>query len=147
MVKVIFLENINEHKVGDIKSIPDGYARNFLIPKGIAKLATDAEVKNIESQIKKLQSEEAKKVTEAEKVAEKMSQTKLTLSEEVNEDGHLYGAVTAKEISEHLKTKKFEIDPSEIVIEEPIKELGEYEITVKVGHGVEADLKIVVKRK
>jgi large subunit ribosomal protein L9 len=147
MVKVIFLENINEHKVGDIKSIPDGYARNFLIPKGIAKLATDAEVKNIESQIKKLQSEEAKKVTEAEKVAEKMSQTKLTLSEEVNEDGHLYGAVTAKEISEHLKTKKFEIDPSEIVIEEPIKELGEYEITVKVGHGVKADLKIVVKRK
>lgn len=147
MVKVIFLENINEHKVGDIKNIPDGYARNFLIPKSIAKLATDAEVKNIESQIKKLQAEESKKVTEAEKVAEKMSEAKLILAEEVNEEGHLYGAVTAKEISEHLKTKKFEIDPSEIVIEEPIKELGEYEITVKVGHGVEAVLKIVVKRK
>jgi large subunit ribosomal protein L9 len=105
MVKVIFLENINEYKVGDIKNVADGYARNFLIPQGIAKLATESEVKNVESKIKKIQAEEAKKVEEAEKVAAKIASTKIILKEEVNEEGHLYGAITAKEISEALKIK------------------------------------------
>lgn len=147
MVKVIFLENINEHKVGDIKNVPDGYARNFLLPKGIAKLATEGEIKNLESKLKILMEEEEKKVAAAEEIAEKVSKTKLTLKEEVNEEGHLYGAVTAKEISESLKEKKLLIEPASIVIDEPIKELGEFEIIIKVGHGVETTLKLSVTRK
>ncbi len=147
MVKVIFLENIEEHKVGDVKKVADGYARNFLIPRGIAKMATEAEVKNLESKIKKIKEEEKKKVEEAEKTATKIKSAKIKISEEVNEEGHLYGAVSAKEISAALEEKGLKVDASEIVIEEPIKELGEYEIIVKAGHGVETSLKIKIERK
>ncbi len=146
-MKVIFLENLNEFKVGDIKNVPDGYARNFLIPRGIAEIATESKIKELETKIEKIKKDEEQRVSEANKLAERISGLKITLTEEVNEEGHLYGAITAKEISEALSKNGIEIEPANIIIEEPIKELGESEIVVKVGHGVESTLKISVKRK
>ncbi|MDD3679090.1 MAG: 50S ribosomal protein L9 [Patescibacteria group bacterium] len=146
-MKVIFLENLNEFKVGDIKNVPDGYARNFLIPRGIAEIATESKIKELETKIEKIKKDEEQRVSEANKLAERISGLKIILTEEVNEEGHLYGAITAKEISEALSKNGIEIEPANIIIEEPIKELGESEIVVKVGHGVESTLKISVKRK
>ena len=80
MVKVIFLENIEDNKVGDVKEVADGYARNFLFRKGIAKMATDEEVKNLEGKITKLKKEEEGKVKEAEKLGEKLAKHKFVLS-------------------------------------------------------------------
>lgn len=145
-MKVIFLENLEDYKVGDIREVSDGYARNFLFKKGVAKLATDEEVKNLESKITKLQKEEESKVKETEKVAEKLAKAKVEITEEVNEEGILYGSVTPKEVSEKLTELGFEIEPAQIEIEEPIKELGDHQINIKVGHGVEQEIKVSIKR-
>ncbi len=146
-MKVIFLENLEEYKVGDVREIADGYARNFLLPRGIVKLATDEEVKNLETKIKKLQAEEGKHVAEAQKVAESIAKKPLVIAEEVNDEGHLYGAVTPKEIAEALTTNGFTTDGADVVMEESIHSLGEYTVIVRVGHGVETPLRVTVKRK
>ncbi len=147
MVKVIFLQNMGDNKIGDIVNVADGYARNYLLPKKIVELATDDKVKELESKMTKLKKEEEAKVEAAKKIATKLEKEKFELEEEVNDEGHLYGAVTPKEIAELLETKGYDIDGSNIVMEESIKEPGNYEITTRVGHGVEATIKISVKRK
>lgn len=146
-MKVIFIENHEDHKVGDVKDVADGYARNFLLKRGIAKIATKDEMEKLEGEIKKLQAEEEKHVAEAKKLAEKIASETLSISEEVNEEGHLYGAVTPKEIAEKLAEKGFEIDGSDIVMEESIHSLGDFNAIVRTGHGVETELKIKVERK
>lgn len=146
MVKVIFLENVEDNKVGDVKEVADGYARNFLFRKGIAKLASEEEIKNLEGKIAKLKKEEEGKVKEAEKLGEKLAKHKFVLKEEVNEEGHLYGSVGNKEVAEKMTEAGFEIESGQIEIEEPIKELGTHEILVKVGHGVEQKVTITVER-
>jgi large subunit ribosomal protein L9 len=146
MVKVIFLENVEDYKVGEIREIADGYARNYLFPRNIAEVASDEKLKEIESSLSKLKKEEAEKVKEAELISEKLKVLKVKLIEEVNEDGHLYGSITNREIADKLEELKFEIDPANIEIESPIKELGEHEVLIKVGHGIETTIKISVER-
>lgn len=146
-MKVIFIENHEDHKVGDVKEVANGYARNFLIPRGIAKMATDEELKRLEKEIAKLKAAEEKNVSDSQKLAEKISKEALLITEEVNEEGHLYGAVTPKEIAEKLIEKGYEIDGSDIVMEESIHSLGRFDVTVRVGHGVETILKVKVERK
>lgn len=147
MVKVIFLENHENYKIGDIKNVTDGYARNFLIPKGIAELATKEKQKEIKQKIEKLKKEEEKKINEAKKIAEKIAKEKIVIEKEVNEEGHLYGSINPKEIADIINQKEYEIDGSNIVIPESIKEPGKYEIEVRVGHGVSAKLNINIKGK
>jgi large subunit ribosomal protein L9 len=146
-MKVIFIENHEDHKVGDVREVASGYARNFLLKRGIVKIATPEEIKKLEGELKKIQAAEEKNVAEAQKLAEKINAEAFTITEEVNEDGHLYGSVTPKEIAEKLAEKGFEIDGSDIVMEDSIHKLGEYIVTVRVGHGVETQLKITVNRK
>lgn len=146
-MKVIFLQNIEDYKVGEIKEVSEGYARNFLFRRGFAEIATEGKVKEIEGRIEKIKKEESGKVKDAKKIAEKISSKKFLLVEEVNEEGHLYGAVGVKEIADLISTQeKIEVDGGDILIEEPIKELGKHEIIVKLGHGVETRVKIEIKR-
>lgn len=147
MVRVIFLENIEDNKAGDVKVVADGYARNFLFRRGVAKVATEEELKNLETKIEKIKKEEEEKVKGAEKLSQKLSKEVLTLEEEVNDEGHLYGSVTNREIAEKLHEAGYEIDSGEIEVLDPIKEIGEYTVNVKVGHGVETKLKVKIDRK
>ena len=147
MVKVIFLENLEDHKIGDVRDVPDGYARNFLFKKGLAKIATVEEIKELERKIGKLKKEEEEKVKKAEADAKKIQALKLETTEEVNEEGHLYGSVNPKEVSEVLNSNGFDIDAASIEIPEPIKSLGVHKIVIKVGHGVEIETSITINRK
>lgn len=151
-MKVIFLENIEHHEVGDIKDVADGYARNFLIPKNIAVVATPNEIENIEKRLAKLRKEEEEKVKELENLAEKLEKVSLKIEAEAgpkNEEGKqkLFGSITNARIEEELSKKGFEIDKKDIETGEPIKEPGEYLVLVKLGHGVEAELKTIVSVK
>jgi len=145
-MKVIFIENHEDRKVGDVHEVADGYARNFLLPRGIVKVATEEEIKNLEGKIKKLQAEEEKHVAESQKIADKIAAETLVIVEEVNEEGHLYGSVTPKEVAEVLAEKGYEIDGADIVMEESIHELGEFPVIVRTGHGVETEIKVKVER-
>ncbi len=144
MVRVIFLENIENNKVGDIKNVPDGYARNYLFKKNLATLATSEEVEKIEAQISKIQKEEKKKVTEAEKLADMLANKKVKLEMQVGDGGKLFGSVTNRDIAGKLSEMGFEIDKANIEFPEPIREKGEHTAHIKLGHGVAIDITVEV---
>jgi large subunit ribosomal protein L9 len=147
MSKVLFLQNLEHHEIGDVKNVPDGYARNYLFPKGLAVLATDEEVKKLESKIAKLKGEEEKIVSKLEETAQKIESKAFKVQAQAGEEDKLFGSVTNKDLSDVLAKEKFEIDKHEIEILEPIHTLGEHEALVKLGHGIHAKMNIIVERE
>ena len=147
-MKVIILkETEGLGKVGDIKEVADGYARNFLIPKGIAKPAT----KSAEKEIEILKEAQAKKSEEELKIAEELAENlegmSVEISAKADESGKLFGAVSQENIAAALEKKGFKIDKNKISIAEPIKEVGEYEVMISLDHGLEARVEVVVVRE
>lgn len=146
MAKVLFLQNLEHHLAGEVKNVPDGYARNYLIPQNIAVFATDDEVKKLESKLAKIRAEEEKLATKLSEVAEKIEADKFVITAEAGEEDKLFGAVTNKDLAEALEKKKYDIDKHDIEILEPIHTLGEHEALVKLGHGIHATMKVLVER-
>lgn len=148
-MKVILLKDFkNLGNEGDVVSVSDGYARNFLFPKGIAVIATPEEIEKIKA--KRAKEAKKKQAAQAElaKTVEELSKTTISLSKEVSSTGTLFGSITAKEISEKImEAKKFAIDPSNIKLEESIKNIGEYAITIDFGHQLQSKIKLLVKAK
>jgi len=147
-MKVIILkETEGLGKVGDIKEVADGYARNFLIPKGIAKPAT----KSAEKEIEILKEAQAKKSEEELKIAEELAENlegmSVEISAKADESGKLFGAVSQENIAAALEKKGFKINKNKISIAEPIKEVGEYEAMISLDHGLEARVEVVVVRE
>jgi len=144
-MKIILLQDIdNLGKKYEIKEVADGYARNFLIPKGLAKPATKENLKWLESQkeieVKKAE-EELKKV---EAVATNIDGQEIIIPVKIGEEGQLFESITSQKIYEKLKELGFEIKKSQIDLTEPIKELGEYPVKIKFEHNLEAEIKIIV---
>ena len=136
-------------KAGSIVKVKDGFARNFLIPNGLALPLTAANLKRIEQekQRKTLQLEKHKK--EAEELKEKLASLSLTipvLTQEQEED-KLYGSITPVDIASALKEEGFDIDKNSIILDEPIKSLGIYEIHIEVHPEVSAKIKLWVVKK
>ena len=144
-MKIILLQDIdNLGKKYEIKEVADGYARNFLIPKGLAKPATKENLKWLESQkeieVKKAE-EELKKVQE---VATNIDGQEIIILVKVGAEGQLFESITSQKIYEKLKELGFEIKKSQIDLPEPIKELGEFPVKIKLEHNLEAEIKIIV---
>ncbi|MDD5693147.1 MAG: 50S ribosomal protein L9 [Patescibacteria group bacterium] len=146
MTKVLFLQNLEHHQIGEVKNVPDGYARNYLLPKDIAVLATDDEVKKLESKLAKMKVEEEKVVGKLEEIAAKIEAKTFKVEAQAGEEDKLFGAVTNKDLSEALTKEKLDVDKHEIEILEPIHTLGEHEALVKLGHGIHAKMKVMVER-
>ena len=145
-MKVILLDNIKGvGKKDEIINASDGYARNFLFPK---KLAVEANNENISKLKAKKQSEQYKKDVNkenAEKIAKKLDDITLTIKVKAGENGKIFGGVTSKEISEELKKQyKIDIDKKKIILNENIKNLGSFDISMKLFEGVIGKLKVKV---
>lgn len=134
-------------RAGSVLKVKDGFARNFLIPRGLAVLATEENLKRLEEINKKkaLQMQKAKE--EAEEIKVKLANLSLTIPVLTQEEGGLYGNITSQEISRAVKEEGLDIDKSLILVEEPISSLGIYEIPVKLHPEVTAKLKIWVVKK
>ncbi len=134
-------------KVGDVIKVKDGYARNFLIPKKMAYVATPDNLRRIERErVQKVaQNEKVKK--EAEALAEKISKVSCTLTVEVNDLEKLYGSVSENDIAKALEIEGFSIDKKSIILEKPIEELGIFEVKVKVHPEVMAKIRVWVAKK
>jgi len=134
-------------KLGEVVKVKDGYARNFLIPRKLAYMATPANLKKIEQQEKKrkLQYEEGKQAAEA--VAEKLSKASCTLSVEVNDLDKLYGAISETDIVKALEVEGFTVDKRNIIIEKPIEELGIFEVGVNLHPEVTTKIRLWVTKK
>jgi len=144
-MRIILLQDVeNLGKKYDVKEVASGYARNFLIPKGLAKIATKESLKWLENQkeieVKKAE-EELKKVQE---IATNIDGQEIIISVKVGEEGQLFESITSQKIYEKLKELGFEIKKSQIDLTEPIKELGEYPVKIKFEHNLEAEIKIIV---
>lgn len=147
-MKLILLKDVKgQGKKGDVINSSDGYARNFLIPKGLAKEATD---NNMHILNKQKENERKKKIAEieaAQKVAEELRNKEIKIIAKAGDNGRLFGAITTKDIAGELKKRyKVEVDKKKIV-GETIKLLGAYEMEVKLYPGISTKIKIVVSEK
>jgi len=147
-VKVILLENVDRlGKSGDLVSVREGYARNYLIPNKKARPATPGNMKALEVIKKKEAAELAKQVEAARALANRIANLSLTIGVQAGDEEKLFGSVTADTVSDALKDEGIEIDKKEIIIEEPIKKLGVYQVTVKVHPEVKASLRLWIVKK
>ena len=147
-MKVILLETINKlGKIGDVVTVKEGFARNFLIPQNKARVATAGNMKSLESLKKKEAVEAAKQVEAARAIANRIASLSLTISAEAGDEEKLFGSVTSDAISDALKEEGVMIDKKDIIIEEPIKSLGVYQITIKVHPEVKANLRLWIVKK
>ena len=147
-MKVILLETIDKiGKCGDVITVKEGYARNFLIPQKKARPATPGNMKALEALKNKEAAVLAKQVEAARVLAARISAISLTISAQAGEEDKLFGSVTVDAISDSLKEEGVEIDKKDIVMEEPIKKLGVYQVTVKVHPEVKATLRLWIVKK
>ena len=144
-MKVLLIKDVKGlGKAGEIKNAKDGYARNFLIPKGFAKLATDEVIKEWQEEQKRKKEELQKELSELNELKNKIENITLNIKHKLGANGQLYGAITNKEVAVHLKEKGIEIDKKHIDMKQ-IKTVGEYNASVKLGHGIHANLKLVIE--
>ena len=145
-MKVILQQDVRgQGKKGQLVEVSDGYARNFLLPKKLAVTATAENVNTMKQQEKAKKAQEAAEKAEAEATAKKLEGLMVKLSARAGEGGRLFGAVTAKEISEALSAQHgLNIAKTKIVLEEPIKSCGSYSLKCKLGHEVTGVVNVLV---
>jgi len=144
-MKVILKEDVEAlGRMGDLVSVSDGYARNFLIPRKKAVEATTISVRALEHE-KRLIADRARKVKkEYETIAERINAAAITIPVQVGEEGKLFGSVTNKDIADALSKQGIEIDKRKIQLDDPLKEIGTFTIPIQVYHDVKAHVKLTL---
>lgn len=147
-MEVILKEDVDKlGNRGDLVSVADGYARNFLLPQKKAVAATDSNRKIIEQERDAHLRREAKLKVEFEGVAKMLDGTVVTLAQKVGENDHLFGSVTAQNIADALEKQNFHVDRRKIHLEEPIRALGEYKVQIRLHREVTAEITVNVTKE
>ena len=134
-------------EAGESVVVKDGFARNFLIPKGIAFLANNQNQKRFENERRARDLKKVKDQHRAEELAKKLENVSCTISVQVGEEDKMFGSVTSQNIADSLKEQGYDIDRRKIVLDEPIKSLGIYSVPVKLHSEVEASVKVWVVKE
>jgi large subunit ribosomal protein L9 len=144
-MEVILREHIdNLGRRGDVVKVADGYARNYLLPRKLALLATEGNKKVIERERFKFDAKELEEQKVAEAISQRINNVEVQVARKVGETDVLYGSVTSVDIAEALHAKGLDIDRRKVVLQEPIKKLGEFDIPVKLHREVTAHVKLRV---
>jgi large subunit ribosomal protein L9 len=144
-MKVFLKEDVKSlGKIGEVVTVSDGYARNYLLPKKLAVEANTKNIKEFEHHKRVLQERAARIRTEFKTLADKLSALSLTIKAKAGEEEKLFGSVTNMDIAEALKEAGQDIDKKKIVLDEPIKRLGEYTVEVKIDAEISAQVKVNV---
>lgn len=147
-MKVIFLKDVSKGKKGEIKEVADGYARNFLLPKGLALLATPSATKVAKALSEEKADRQSRQREELSKIAQDMEGKELHFKAKAGAKGRLHGAITSANIADELsKLADFEIDKKKVELEEPLHSLGSYDVGINLGAGAEAKIKIVIEEE
>ena len=136
------VENLG--KPGDVVKVSNGYARNFLLPRGIAFEATPGNLKRIAQEKERLEAAENERRAAAQALAEKLEQVSLTFSARVGEEGKLFGSVTGADIAHQLEAQGFAIEKRQIDLHDPIKTLGVFRVPVRLHADVKPEVKVWV---
>ena len=148
-MKVILQQDVKgQGKKGQMVEVSEGYARNFLLPRKLAIVATTDAINTMNLKEKARKAEEARQKAEAQATAEKLKELQVKLTAKAGNGGKLFGAVTTKEISEGLK-KQFNIDipKQKLVLEEPIKAFGTYQVKAKLGFEITGTVSVAVSEE
>ena len=145
-MEVILKEDVNNlgHR-GDVVKVADGYGRNYLLPGKLAIEATAANKAVIEQMKGSAVRKSIKEKAASEDVAKQLDAVELTFERKVGENDHLFGSVTSGDIAQQLEAKGFEVDKRKIALEEPLKQLGEFHVPVKLHREVTAHVKVTIK--
>ncbi|KKS91471.1 MAG: 50S ribosomal protein L9 [Parcubacteria group bacterium GW2011_GWA1_48_11b] len=144
-MKVILLQDIEKlGKKYDLKHVADGHARNFLLPKNLVKPATEENLKWLEVQKEAIRQKSEEELKKVQGIASSLDGLEIILPMKIGEKEQLFEAVTAQKITEKLKEQGFEIKKTQIVLKDPIKELGEFPIKIQLGHNLEAEIKLII---
>jgi len=147
-MQIILQENIEKLGArGDVVTVAEGYARNYLLPRKLALEASASNLKRLEKIRGTLAKRTATELEQAQKQAELLNAVTVALARKAGENEQLFGSVTAADLSEALAKQGFEIDKRRIQLEEPIKAVGEYAITAKLLHDVSGTFKVIVTRE
>lgn len=144
-MKVIFLQDVKgQGKKGEVKNVSEGYARNFLLPKGLVKEASDGAIKTLEVQSASEQKKKEREKEDMQKLAARMAELTIGIKAKAGEGGRLFGAITSKQVAEALAAQGITIDKRKIELAEPIRTLGVTQVPVKLHPAVKATLKVQV---
>jgi large subunit ribosomal protein L9 len=147
-VKVILTKDVDKlGKSGEMKSVADGYATNFLIPRQLAVPAAGGAYRAWQHDIASREDKRQRERGEAEVAATRIASTTLTMGVKVGEGGKLYGSITSKEIAEALGRRGISVDRHKVELEEPLKTLGTYKVAIKVFSGMTPEVTVVVEPK
>ena len=147
-MEIILREDVDKlGRRGDVVKVAEGYGRNFLLPRGLAMAVTDSNKAMIAKERKAHEAKLAKEKAEFEAVAQKIASLRFVAPRKVGENDVLYGSVTSGDIAEFLKGKGVEIDKRKVVLDEPIKRLGDHEVKIKLHPDVVATLKLMVSKE
>lgn len=144
-MKVILRENIqNVGNAGEIVKVSDGYARNFLLPRRLATLASKNNVAQLKHEQHQINLRQAKAKRDALKLAEELKQVSITISRQVGEEDRIFGSVTTRDVAEALREEGHKINRRDITLDENIRKLGVYEASVKLYTDVHVPIKLWV---
>ena len=146
-MEIILLESLNKlGKAGEVITVKDGYANNFLIPEKKAIVANKKNKDELDGRMSEINANNQKKVEDAQLIKSKVDGITVNLISEANDQGALYGAITQKQIVDILQSKGLQIKP-DMVILAPIKTIGEFEVTIRHYEKVESQIKVIVAKK
>lgn len=147
-MQVILREDVpNLGQTGELVNVKDGYGRNYLIPRGLAVLATPRNMRRLEHEKRVISQRDLKRRKDAQSVKKKIESLSLTIAKHTGEEDKLFGSVTTREIADALQEEGFNIDRRTIQLDQPIKTLGVYTVTVKLAREITANLKLWVVAK
>ncbi len=146
-MKVILNQDVKgQGKKGDMINVSDGYARNFLLPKGLATEATKSAINEMKGKADAKAYREEKELEAAKELAAKIEAVSVTIESKSGDNGKLFGSITSGDVADALKMQgHIVVDKKKIVLHDPIKSVGEYQLSVKVHAGVSATLKVTGK--
>ncbi|MEO8493970.1 MAG: 50S ribosomal protein L9 [Planctomycetota bacterium] len=144
-VQLLLIQSVDHlGKQGDVVDVKTGYATNYLLPQGLATLATDHHKRMVEKHKAKLHAIEKSRLADLESLADALGKQSITIEANANDEGHLYGSVGAPEIVAALKQAEFSLTTDQIRLTGPLKELGLYTVKIHLHQEIEADLKVWV---
>ena len=133
-------------KQGELVEVRPGYGRNYLVPRGLATIPTQHNLRLLERYKERVQQAREARVADLKVLAEQIQRTTIQIEANANEEGHLYGSVGPAEIARGLKTKNLMVEPENIRMEGPIKEIALYEVKINLGYDIETAVKVLVVR-
>jgi large subunit ribosomal protein L9 len=147
-MKVILREDVDHvGKMGDLVTVKDGYARNYLLPRDMAAPATERNVRALEHQKRLIETKRKKERAVAEELVKRLASIPLTFPMQAGEDDKLFGSVTSKDIADALAAKDFVVDRRKIVLDKPIKALGTFAVPIKFSSDIAGEISVSVVKQ